>query len=370
MKRFFAHISHRIRVLVRWAAIKVTLVTKFITVDIWKLNLADLKSWHARLVKDAQIILTMLNTFSAQKIGFQATALCYQSTMSVVPFLALAFYLAGGVGLAARLTAFLESNIADDRLLDTLLRAADNILTTAQSGLFGFISMATFLWILIWLMVSVRRVFNNVWKVERESNWFRLIGVAIGILIMSPFVIILFFSGSLIYTRILDLLIPSMAFAENIKSFLGWIIFGVASVLILSLMYKYIPGTRVRYRYALRAAVYAGLAFTVVQYLYLETQVMVTKLNAVYGVIAALPLFMAWLKLGWQVVLYGAELSYAMQDVEKRHITSDELDEFRKAARKERVRYTDASDILEDVNNKTPDRFRSRMREDRPEGTL
>ena len=64
---------------------------------------------------------------------------------------------------------------------------------------------------------------------------------------------------------------------------------------------------------AFKAALIAGIGFTAVQYLYLETQVLVAKQNAIYGVLAALPLFMIWLNLGWTIILYGAELSYAFQ---------------------------------------------------------
>ena len=195
-------------------------------------------------------------------------------------------------------------------MINSLMDAADNILKTAQSGLFGLISMLAFLWIVIWLMISVRRVFNNVWQVERELKFFRMFGISLGILILSPFVILLFFSGSIVYTHVLDLAVPSrVAFSEHIKSFLAWVIYAGAAVMILSAMYKYIPGTKVHYRQALKAALIAGPVFMVLQYLYLETQVMVTRVSTVYGVLAALPLFLTYLNLGWTIVLYGAELS-------------------------------------------------------------
>ena len=111
------------------------------------------------------------------------------------------------------------------------------------------------------------------------------------------------------------------------------------SVLVLSIMYKYIPATKVHYRHALKAAVIAGVGFAFVQYLYLETQVMVAKQSAVYGVLAALPLFMVWLNLGWTIVLYGAELSFAFQNVDGERTTIEMLDEMNAEAvraRKER----------------------------------
>ena len=59
------------------------------------------------------------------------------------------------------------------------------------------------------------------------------------------------------------------------------------------------------------------------QYLYLETQVLVAKQNAIYGVLAAIPLFMIWLNLGWTIILYGAELSYSFQNVN--HLKPSEM---------------------------------------------
>lgn len=107
-------------------------------------------------------------------------------------------------------------------------------------------------------------------------------------------------------------------------------------MLVLSAMYKYIPGTRVRYRHAFKAAVISGLAFTAVQYLYLETQVMVAKQSAIYGVLAAIPLFMVWLNLGWTIVLYGAELSFAFQNVDRQSISTETLDQMNAEAVKAR----------------------------------
>ena len=66
----------------------------------------------------------------------------------------------------------------------------------------------------------------------------------------------------------------------------------------------------------LAAAAVSSLAFTAVQYLYLETQMFVSRMNAVYGVFAAIPLFMVWLNIGWFIILLGSELSYVFQNVD------------------------------------------------------
>ena len=320
----FQKAIHWTQVRIRWASILVRRMVRFLTHDMWFLKMEDLSAWKARVIRDIKVIWLMLKVFADQKIGFQCTALAYQSMMSVVPFIAIGLYLTNKVGISDQFSAFLYANLSNQRLIEDLLAASDKIIATAESGLFGFISMFSFFWVVIWLMVTVRRVFNNVWKAEEKRNFFHVLGVGLGVIILSPFVIVLFFTGSVVYSSILDYIVPSgLFFSESLKSLLSWALFAGGAILILSAMYKYIPAAHVRYRHALKAAVIAGIGFTGVQYLYLETQVMVAKQNAIYGVLAAIPLFMIWLNLGWTIVLYGAELAYSFQNVN--HLNPKEM---------------------------------------------
>ena len=324
----FKRFTHKMAVVFRWITIWITRIVRFITHDIWLLNEEDFSRWKRRGVRDAKTVILMINTFSDQKIGYQITALAFRSMLAVVPAIAIGLYLTDGVGLRDQFAAVLQNNLGDLPITDVLMRAADNIVSTAESGLFGFISMASFVWIVLSLMITVRQVFNNVWKVSRETQLLRTVGVILGITLLSPFVVLLFFSGSVVYSHVLDVLLPQgLVLSEHLKTFLNWTIFAGIAVLVLTIMYKYIPGTKVHFRHAFKAALLSGIGFTLVQYLYLETQVMVAKQSAVYGVFAALPLFMIWLNLGWTLVLYGAELSYAFQNVDKHGVTIATLDE-------------------------------------------
>ena len=336
----FKRWANKIAVFFRWISIWITRIVRFFTHDIWLLNENDFSRWKGRLVRDAKTVVLMMNTFIDQKIGYQVTALAYNSMLAVVPAIAIGIYLTDTIGLRDHFAQMLYSNLGESEITEVILHAADNIVKTAESGLFGFISMATFVWIVISLMITVHQVFNNVWKVERDGNLLRTIGVVIGITLLSPFVVMLFFSGSVLYSHVLTLLFPdNLYLASHIRSFLTWLVFAAVAVGVLHVMYKFIPATKVHSRYSLKAALLSGIIFTGVQYLYLETQVMVAKQSAVYGVFAAIPLFMIWLNLGWSVVLYGAELSYAFQNVDQHSTTVEMLDEMNAdavRARKER----------------------------------
>lgn len=294
---------------------------RFIKDDIWTMELEELSRAKAQFIKYLKVMMITIRTFSAQKIGFQAVALSFFSTMSVVPFIAIAFAVTDGFGLADKLKEFLYGYFNNSQeTIDMVLEFAQNIIDTAQTSAMGLVSALLFVWIVIWMMLSVERVFNNVWKVQKSRNLIKRLTVIIAMLFLSPFIMIVFFAGSFVYSHLLEYAGLNVEELTVFKTILTWLLFGAVATFTFSAMYKFIPNADVKYGKALRAAVPAAIAFTLIQYLYLETQVFVTRLNAIYGAFAAVPLFMIWLNIGWYVILIGAELSYAFQHVDNYNI--------------------------------------------------
>ena len=294
---------------------------QFFRDDIWTVELEELSKARARFIKYMKVMMITIKTFSSEKIGFQAVALSFFSTMSVVPFVAIVFAVTGGLGLADKLTEFLYEYFNNSQqVIDTILGFAQNIINTAQSSAMGLVSALLFVWIIIWMMMSVEKVFNNVWMVQKSRNLFRRLSVILVMLLVSPFIVLVFFGGSVVYSHALNYLGLDVESFTVFKTILGWVLFGVIAILTFSAMYKFIPNASVDYSNALRAAIFSGIAFTIMQYVYLETQVMVTRLNGIFGAFAAVPLFMIWINVGWFIILIGGELSYAFQHVDNYNI--------------------------------------------------
>ena len=293
----------------------------FLRDDIWELELEELSKARARFIKYMKVLIITIKTFSAEKIGFQAVALSFFSTMSVIPFIAIVFAVTGGLGLADKLENFLYGYFQNSQqTLDFIVGAADNIINTSLGGGMGLVSGLLFVWIVVWMMLSVERVFNNVWKVRKTRNIFKRISYIIAMLIIAPFVMLVFFSGNILYSHLLESIGLDPETFGIVKTLLSWTLFAVIVTFTFSAMYKFVPNADVKYGNALRAAIPAAIAFTVVNYMYLETQVFVTRLNAIYGVFAAVPLFMVWINVGWYLILIGSELSYAFQHVDNYNI--------------------------------------------------
>lgn len=293
----------------------------FFNDDIWRMELEELSRAKARSIKYMKVLLITIKTFSAEKIGFQAVALSFFSTMSVVPFIAIVFAVTGGLGLADKLKEFLYAYFNNSQqAVESVLGFAQNIIDTAQSSAMGLVSALMFVFIVVWMMLNVERVFNNVWKVQKSRKLVKRLSIILCMLVVAPFVVMVFFGGSIVYSHALRYFGLDVEGFGIFKSILTWILFAVVAILTFSAMYKFIPNADVKYAEAFRAALIAGTAFSIMQYTYLETQVFVTRLNSIFGAFAAVPLFMVWINIGWFIILIGAELSYAFQHVDSYNI--------------------------------------------------
>ena len=300
---------------------KIKKLKDFFKDDIWNIDQEDISKAKARFIKYVKVMVITIKTFANERIGFQAVALSFFSTMSVVPFIAIMFAITGGLGLADKLKELLYSYFENSQqTIDIILGFSGNIINEAQSSAVGLVSSLLFAFIVISMMLNVEKVFNNVWKVRKARNIFKRITFVIAMLILSPFVVMLFFTGSFIYSHALEYIGIDPEALGIFKTILAWAIFGAVATFTLSAMYKFLPNSKVDYGSALRASIPAAIAFTTVQYLYLETQVFVTRLSTVYGAFAAVPLFMVWINIGWYIILIGAEISFAFQHVDSYNI--------------------------------------------------
>ena len=108
---------------------------------------------------------------------------------------------------------------------------------------------------------------------------------------------------------LLGLLAPIVSLVLKLLPYcIGWGLF--------PFIYVFMPNTKVKLASAIVGGVVAGTIYQVMQWAYVSFQIGVAKYSAIYGSLAALPLFLIWMQLSWLVVLFGAELSFAHQNVE------------------------------------------------------
>ena len=288
-------------------------IRELFTDKIWGMETDFATGAWRNLVSFIRIVRRTFDTFAENRMGFQCVALSYFVTLAIIPLVAFIFFVSDGLNLKDNLENLLIKILPNNLdLVNIAIDKADNIIAAAQSGPVGIVSALMFLWTIIWLMFQTERVFNNVWGIRKiPRKTYKRFGFYIGLLFLLPFIVIIFAYGIALYSNAVSLIGLD---AEHLSRFVGWLLFYAVVVFTLSAAYKYIPACKVVYKHALVAALFSGAIFCLFQYMYLETQVFVSRLNAVYGVIAAIPLFLIWLNYSFQIIMYGAQLTYALQD--------------------------------------------------------
>lgn len=294
-------------------------IRQFLAEDVWKIDRNLLTRGRARALKYLQIVILVCKDVGRQKIGLRGVALAFFSIMALVPGVALAFAVTDGFGIADNLEALLLTYFADrSDLIQTILGYADNILQATTNGGFGIVTFLSFIWLVFWLMIQVENAFNYVWKADISRVFWKRISVYFALALLLPFVIIMFMATALMFTDGSGLvsLLVDIPFWDKISSLLSWLIIYGITAMVMSLMFKFIPSPKVKYREALRSAFVTAVFFVVFQFIYVAAQVAFNRWNSVFGAVAAIPFLMVWLNISWQIVLYGAELAYAFQHVD------------------------------------------------------
>ena len=95
--------------------------------------------------------------------------------------------------------------------------------------------------------------------------------------------------------------------------------------MLFTFLYVLIPNTKVTFKAGLVGGIVAGTLYQIAQWAYISFQIGVARYNAIYGSFAALPLFLMWIQISWWIVLFGAELSFANQNVHTYEYEPDSL---------------------------------------------
>ncbi|MCF0178547.1 MAG: YihY/virulence factor BrkB family protein [Bacteroidales bacterium] len=292
---------------------------EFLKNDIWQMENENLGKHTRRLVRHVNIVKKTFKNFATLRVGQDAIALSYFTTMAIVPFIALILFLTQRFGVDREFFILLHDQFGTDNIIvSTLIGWAENITLQLHKGLFGVISFLVFLWLVIWLMIKVENEFNHIWKVPSTRSYTKRFLVYAIVLLLSPTILMFFLYVGAYFTKFIGI-IQGSAFAGFLKSYLYWVVMYLMAVLILSLLYKFVPHVKVRYSAALKSAVVIGLPFIVLQYAYLGTQILVTRLSSVYGALAAIPLIMIWMAFNWRLILLGVNMSYAFMYVNDFH---------------------------------------------------
>jgi len=288
----------------------------FISSDIWRVPKHEVKGLRNKFLNLIRTLILAGKGFIVDKLSTMASALTYSTLLAVVPVAAIVIGIARGFGFQKLIEAQLtEALPGQTEVLDMLFKFVQSFLDVTSSGIIVGIGIL-FLIISVWsILQSIDFAINDIFQIKAARSIPRMLTDYLSTIFLLPILMILssglsvFLNTAIVKNEILFFLSPLVnTLMTMIPYLLSWLGF--------SLLYMLIPNTKVKFSNALLAGFIAGFGFQAFQYLYIGGQIWVSRYNAIYGSYAAIPLFLLWLQLSWTIVLFGAEIAYAAQNVQ------------------------------------------------------
>ncbi len=329
--------------------------------DIWDVELTSLSRLRRWAIHWLRVIYLVFRGFVDDECPLHAAALTFTSIMAIVPVLALSLALARGFG---------NSDIAKEKIRDSIsdwtsnFRASQvtNVVSThdvivgvdtgvvaavsgsvtnqpAVSGdlaadieylveeafakvenisftALGAIGLTMLLYMVVMVLGRVESSFNRVWGVRAGRPLWRKVTDYLSVVLILPFLMVLASSMPVadFVTRFLD-----DSHAGVVRALLNTgLLKGVTVLLTTSLTFTFVlmfmPNTKVQFR----AGFVGGLVVAILFILWLKAcaalQVGVAKYGKIYGSFAVFPIVLLWIQVSWEIVLFGAEFAFAVQN--------------------------------------------------------
>lgn len=242
-----------------------------------------------------------------------AAALSFSTIFALIPAIALLLAaVAAYPGLGAlreKMEQFLLTNLMPDTGFHVGVAIAGFVKAAGQLtavGIVGLIAAALI------LLISIETAFNKIFHVARSRRLAVRLLVFWTLMTIGPLLLGLGFSLFGIFTALplfgsadqpseINLLLGSFA-----PAVLGWIV--------LTVLYMIVPNRRVRLQDAMTGALAAAVLLTALRYTFAFYVLSMTTYEAIYGTLAAMPVFLVWIFLVWVIVLGGAVITAGLPD--------------------------------------------------------
>lgn len=282
---------------------------KYCTEGVWR---EPRNTLFVRIVKTVNL---SVRSFLDRGLQMKSAALTYSSVLALVPAIALLLAIGRGFGFQDTISDSLYQYFpAQHKALETAMGFVDSYLKEANNGIFVGVGVVVLLWTLISLLSTVEEAFNNIWDIKKDRTIYQKITDYIAICLLVPVLMAcssgmsIFMSTMVQNNLALRIFTPVLNVALELSPLvLAWLAFTLA--------YFLIPNTKVQFRYAAVAGAICAVGFQIMQLLFVNGQIYVSKYNAIYGSFAFLPLLLIWMQLSWLILLFGCVLSYSLQNI-------------------------------------------------------
>ncbi|MEE4108486.1 MAG: YihY family inner membrane protein [Halieaceae bacterium] len=239
-----------------------------------------------------------------------AAALTYISLFALVPLLTVLFTIASAVPAFEGVEGSIQDLLFEHLVPETSAGLQEYLedFSRQARNLTGF-GIAVLLVTAILMLRSIEQAFNRIWRTRNNRGAVSSFLLYWAVLSLAPITIGLGLGASTYLA----------AFAGRLEQ---WGIIGIGSLMLFlapyllqitgfTLVYAAIPNCRVPLRHAAAGGVIAGITFNVARALFTKL-VAGSSITFIYGAFAAVPLFLLWIYISWNIVLVCAIITHSL----------------------------------------------------------
>lgn len=286
--------------------------------SVWAVNVAALPPTRAYAVRTARVCHTLLREFVDGELNQRAASLVFTTLLSLVPLLAVSFSVLKAFGVHNDLEQVLIGFLAPlgDKGIELgarIMAFVDNV----NGRVLGGVGLTLLMLTVLSLVQKIERSFNYIWRVERPRGFIERFSGYLSALLIGP---VLIFTALGVTASIMSTsLMQSIIAIEPLGTVIKWVFSMIPYMLVIAaftLVYIFIPNTRVQVRAALIGAVIAGILWQSAGWSFASFVANSPKHAAIYSSFAVAFLFMIWLYVAWLILLVGATVAFFIQHPE------------------------------------------------------
>ena len=289
----------------------------FLSERIWQISKEELPRFQYLGVNILKKIILAIKFFIDKDVTSTASALTYSTLLAIVPVIAVLYAIANGFGFSKYIESWLLSALnSQPQAAEVIIGFVHSYISHTHSGVILGIGLLVMLWTVLMLIHNIESAFNQIWQVEQQRSLIRKVTDYLAMFFLAPIIIVLQSGISIFLATIAKEMEEYMLLGPMMRTFIGLMPY-VITASVFTVLYMFMPNTRVKFKDAIIPGILAGVAMQLLQFFYIHCQVFLSGYNAIYGSFAALPLFMLWVQLSWTICLFGAELTYTSQNLEE-----------------------------------------------------
>lgn len=298
--------------------VKIKRIYDFVRRDIWRTTGDELDKTRRLGYATIKTLILSVRGFNDNDVSMRANALTYSFMFALVPILAMILAVARGFGMEQVIEGYLNKSFLgqyDPKIVGVIMGFVQRYLETAQGGVFLGIGILILLWAIYSFFRNVEASFNKIWQVNQSRNIGIQITNYLTLLLALP-ILMIASSGISIFV---NTKLTETEFFINLGALYEWglkLVPWMMSWLVFFLMYKGIPNTKVKWHAALIPGIFIGTLVQMLQMLTVYVIMFLGRTSVVYGAFAIIPLLLTWVQWLCMLILFGAELSYSIQNNE------------------------------------------------------